>query len=313
MEYPVIYAAPMQGYTGADWRAAHAELFGGSIDRYCAPFIRSEKGSVRQRDMRDIIVEPDAPRPVPQIIFRDAGEWNMLVEAVITAGYSEVDLNLGCPFVPQVRRGRGAGMLAHPEILEEICTLMGARPGVRFSVKMRLGTDDPSQWRSVIGVIDRMPLDHVTLHPRTAVQQYAGQPHYDQAADLIGMTRHRVVINGDMQSPADIDRVIAALPGVSGIMLGRGLLARPTLAAEWRAGATLPEHDRIAALLLLYDAVAMRLSRRLCGDSQLLTHLLSYWDYTLPAIGHRAWKAIRKSTTPASLRAKVENIFALRP
>lgn len=39
---PVIYAAPLQGFTETAWRNAHAQSFGG-VDAYYTPFIRLEK------------------------------------------------------------------------------------------------------------------------------------------------------------------------------------------------------------------------------------------------------------------------------
>lgn len=46
-----IFAAPLQGYTDVPWRHFHAELYGG-IDAYFTPFIRVERGEIRQRDLK---------------------------------------------------------------------------------------------------------------------------------------------------------------------------------------------------------------------------------------------------------------------
>ena len=39
---PVIYAAPLQGFTEVAWRNAHAQCLGG-VDAYYTPFVRLEK------------------------------------------------------------------------------------------------------------------------------------------------------------------------------------------------------------------------------------------------------------------------------
>ena len=46
-----IHFAPLQGYTEAFYRNAHAACFGG-IDSYYTPFVRLEKDGFRNKDVR---------------------------------------------------------------------------------------------------------------------------------------------------------------------------------------------------------------------------------------------------------------------
>lgn len=46
-----IHFAPLQGYTEAIYRQAHARIFGG-IESYYTPFVRVEHGEIRKKDMR---------------------------------------------------------------------------------------------------------------------------------------------------------------------------------------------------------------------------------------------------------------------
>ena len=52
-----IHFAPLQGYTEAIYRQAHARIFGG-IESYYTPFVRVEHGEIRKKDMREITLEP---------------------------------------------------------------------------------------------------------------------------------------------------------------------------------------------------------------------------------------------------------------
>ena len=45
MEGQVIVAGPLQGYTDAAWREAHAAAMPGAVDAYFAPFARVEHGA----------------------------------------------------------------------------------------------------------------------------------------------------------------------------------------------------------------------------------------------------------------------------
>ena len=63
-----IHFAPLQGYTDAVYRQAHARIFGG-IETYYSPFARVEHGEIRRKDTRDI--HPDNNRGlhlIPQLI-----------------------------------------------------------------------------------------------------------------------------------------------------------------------------------------------------------------------------------------------------
>lgn len=63
-----IHFAPLQGYTDAFYRNAHAACFGG-IDSYYTPFVRLEKDGFRNKDVREIAPESNqVPHLVPQLI-----------------------------------------------------------------------------------------------------------------------------------------------------------------------------------------------------------------------------------------------------
>ena len=168
----------------------------------------------------------------PQIIFKDAAEWSLLVKTLVDAGGERIDMNLGCPFPPQVKRGRGAGMLRRVEELKAVAELMDSMEQVQWSVKMRLGVDMADEALALAEVINQMRLRHVTVHPRTAGQQYSGTLHTDALSELASALRHPVVFNGDITTPEQIDAVMAR--GFAGVMVGRGLLSRPSLYSEWR-------------------------------------------------------------------------------
>ena len=49
-----IHFAPLQGYTDAAYRQAHACIFGG-IDTYYSPFVRVEHGEIRRNGSRVLL------------------------------------------------------------------------------------------------------------------------------------------------------------------------------------------------------------------------------------------------------------------
>ena len=291
-----LMVAPLQGLTEAAWRSVHFRLFGeeqGNVE-YFTPFIRVEKGEVRKRDMRDYTSDLNAGmRLTPQIIFRDAEEWRMLVDALAEAGATRIDMNMGCPFPPQVRKGRGAGMLAHPDMVEEIAKAMeGYADSIDFSVKMRLGVNDASESLSLVDILNSMKLRHITVHPRTATQQYKGELQLDAVDGFTSRLTHPVVFNGEVSSPSDIEKLTSRYDGV---MVGRGLLRRPTLFAEYRSGGELTAEERNEAFLSLIGRTASVLEQRLCCATQLKDKMKPYWEYAPETLDRKTVKLGRKN------------------
>ncbi len=289
-----LMVAPLQGLTEASWRRVHYVAFGGAQGEveYFTPFIRVEKGQVRARDLRDFTSElNEGMLLTPQIIFRDAEEWKMLVDTLAENGAMRIDMNMGCPFPPQVRKGRGAGMLMYPDRVAEVADAMAQFPEIEFSVKMRLGVDDSGEALALVDILNSMPLRHVTVHPRTAKQQYKGELRLAEMEEFASKLSHPVVFNGEVSSPTDIE----ALAGrYDGVMAGRGLLARPSLFAEYRSGKEWSVEEREEAFLNVVRNTSCLLSERLCGEAQLRDKMKPYWEYVPESLDKKIVKIGKK-------------------
>lgn len=292
-----IYAAPLQGYTEALWRCCHYEIFGG-VDCYFTPFLRVEKGGVRQKDIRGLSTRLNTGVPVvPQAIFSCVDELRLITDVVRQCGYDRLDLNLGCPFPPQWRKGRGAGMICRLDEMSNVAEFVRSNTDIRFSVKMRLGVEQPDEYRALLPVFNGMPLEHIAVHPRVARQQYSGDLFLGEFKRILENTSHPVIFNGDILSTDDIDRIHSRFPAVSGVMIGRGLFSRPSVAAEFLDGEIWPTEKLLKRMLALHDRMYAGFKETLCGDSQILSGIKPFWDYAAPVIGRRVWKEIHKAAT----------------
>ncbi|MDE6497192.1 MAG: tRNA-dihydrouridine synthase family protein [Muribaculaceae bacterium] len=300
MTAPIIFAAPLQGYTDAAWRAAHRDIFGEAVAQYFTPFVRVEGGVPRPRDLRD--APAGEPRTTPQIIFGSPGEMRMLVHALSGAGHTRIDLNCGCPHPPQLHKGRGAAVLLRPDLLREAAEIINDYPAITFSLKMRTGVTCGTEWRPAMREIERMRLSHVTVHARYAVQQYRGLVDVAAFEAIASALPHPVFFNGDVTAPQELPA------GAAGVMIGRALLGRPSLAAEWCGGEEWPAARRIEALLQLHARVYEARAARLCGPAQLLAAMQPFWHFCEDGIGHRNAKAIRKTRTIEAYRKAVAEI-----
>ena len=296
INYMNYYFAPLQGYTEDAYRRFNNEIFGG-VDAYYSPFVRLEHGKVRSKDMRDVRPEfNEGVHLVPQIIARDATEMQALLDVLLPLGYREIDINMGCPFPLQTKHGRGAGVLVNPERVGEMMDIVKRNTGIAFSVKMRLGLNDADDWKKILPILNDAPLHHVTLHPRVASQQYKGSVDMAAFDEFLNVSKHPVVYNGDILSVDDIAAMEEKYGDrLHGIMIGRGLLARPSLVQEYKSGVKLSDNELFEKIILMHDRLHEHYTKIIPGEAQLLSKLRTFWDYLEPTIGRKHWKKIVKA------------------
>lgn len=304
----IFHFAPVQGHTDAPYRHFHKLVYGNDV-RYYTPFIRLEQGGIRPRDVKDYSSTlNDGLRLVPQVIFRDVRELTELVALLKKDGVKEIDLNMGCPFPLQTGHGRGAATVGNPELAEAVAKVVSDNEDVKFSVKMRLGFDNPDDWTVLLPLLNEVSLDHITVHPRVARQQYSGEIDFERFGKILQMSKNPIVYNGDLLSPEDITRIEESYSGVKGIMIGRGLLGRPSLISECLDGKEWSREQRLAKMLHFHQLLISHYESVLCGESQLLSKMRPFWEYAEEEIGRKAWKGIKKAGNIAKYNSAVAMI-----
>ena len=304
-----IHFAPLQGHTDDVYRRTHYRLIGG-VERYYTPFMRVEAGDVRSKDSRDIDHKNNIGIPVtPQIIFKNLEEFLFLVEKIEAQGYREIDLNMGCPFPLQARHGRGSGILIHPDIVAAVADAIKSYPQLAFSVKMRLGWNSVEDWKIILDILNDIPLTHITLHPRTGIQGYKGSIDYESFEQFYAGCRHPMIYNGDLTTFEELRHMEECYPQLAGLMIGRGLLARPSLAREYAEGIEWSHEQHISTLRTLHEHLKTQYANIVKCESQLHGKLRTFWEYTEPIIGHKPYKKIMKS---GNLRNYMNAIEELR-
>ena len=100
-----IHFSPLQGYTDAAYRQAHARVFGG-VETYYTPFVRMEHGTLRRKDARDVACQANnGIHVIPQFIATpDTDKAEQMAAHLVQEGYAEIDINLGCPFPMLAKR-----------------------------------------------------------------------------------------------------------------------------------------------------------------------------------------------------------------
>ena len=306
-----IHFAPLQGYTDAIYRSAHARIFGG-IASYYTPFVRLEHGDFRRKDVREL--DADNNRGVnltPQLIASTPEKILRILALFIEKGYKNVDINLGCPFPTLAKRHNGAGLLPYPdEVKALLMAAIEAHPEIRFSVKMRLGWEDANECMALLPLLNSLPLSHITMHPRLGKQQYKGEVDLEAFQRFYAECEKPLIYNGDLLTLDDIDTISNRFPRLGGLMIGRGLLANPALAIEYQQGAPLSPKEKIEKIRLLHADVFSQYGNLLeGGDLQLLTKMRTFWEYLLPDGDRKAKKVIHKTSKLSNYQAAASNLL----
>lgn len=295
-----IYCAPLQGFTDFVWRNAHAEVFG-NVDIYYTPFMRMVNHSIPNRYIADVNPENNVARIRPQILATNPEDATLMVKQLRDMGYTEIDINLGCPHPPIAGKKKGSGMLAHPAMCEELFVALSKIEEVRYSIKMRLGYDSFHQWQDILPLMDIISPLEIVVHPRMGKQMYRGEVNTDEFSILYEACHYPIIYNGDITSTSQIELLQHRYPQLSGVMVGRALLAKPYLLCNYVDSADLERFHSI-----LYSQYQKHL---LGGEHQILTKMKSLWEYLLPDADKKLRKAIKKCNSIARYEQIVAQIF----
>ncbi|TRZ56569.1 MAG: dihydrouridine synthase [Rhodocyclaceae bacterium] len=146
-----------------------------------------------------------------------------------------IDLNFGCP-APLVNRHRGgAALLDEPELLQRIAAAVrSAVPrNIPVTAKMRLGIADPGRALACALALEAGGVQELAVHARTRLDGYRPPARWEWIARICQTVRLPVIANGEVWNVADY-RHIRAATGCNDVMLGRGAVADPWLAARIR-------------------------------------------------------------------------------
>jgi tRNA-dihydrouridine synthase len=275
---PQIYLAPLQGFTDVVYRNAYNDVFTG-IDAFFIPYISVKNKQVLNKYAKEIRKENNQQkRVIPQLLAKNADELLFLSDFLVQEGYSEINLNLGCPYPMVTNRGQGAGLLPHPEKIEEMLKTFYTKFSIKLSVKMRAGLNSVVEIKNVIPVLNDFPLNEIILHPRIAKQLYTGTIDLEIFRFASEKLQHKLIYNGDIFSVSDFERVKNHFPETNGFMLGRGVLQNPFLPAEIK-NLHPSNNERQNKLIEFHQLVLTNYIDRMDNEGNVLNKMKQFWIY----------------------------------
>lgn len=305
------YFAPMEGVSGYIYRNAYQRHFH-NIDRYFTPFIAPKKNhAMSSKEKNDVLPEHNMGMEViPQILTNQAEYFLHTASVLAELGYTEVNLNLGCPSSTVVTKKKGAGFLSEPDRLEHFLedVTEGLVPmGMRLSIKTRLGMRDVEEFADLLDLYNDFPLSELIIHPRLQNDLYNNMPDWEAFRQAVNTSRHKLCYNGDLFTVEAYRTFCEAFPEIDTVMFGRGILRNPCLLNQIQQGIAVDYH----IIRLFHDDILNGYAEAFSGDKPVLFKMKELWGHMLPLFpqGDEYAKKIRKVERIAEYKAIAAQLF----
>jgi tRNA-dihydrouridine synthase B len=224
--------APMQDVTDVDFMAVIAHY--GCPDYFFTEYFRVHESSGIDKQIIRSITENTTGRPVfAQLIGESVPDLVRTVKLFRHYPIAGIDLNMGCPAPRIYRKNVGGGLLRSPDKIDQILgELRSAVDGI-FTVKMRVGFEDTSNFDQILHLIDKHQIDLLSLHGRTVKDMYHGAVDYNLIARAVQRLNCPVLANGNISSAATALTVLSQTKA-AGVMIGRAAIRNPWIFQQVR-------------------------------------------------------------------------------
>ena len=256
---PCTALAPMQDVTDLPFWELMARY--GGPDLYYTEYFRIREGFKLERPiLKSITHNPTGKPAVAQMIGNHIPSLVAAAQELQQHPVAAIDLNLGCPAPVVYKKCAGGGLLREPDRVDSILRALREAVQIPFTVKTRIGFDDPGVFAELLPIFERHQIDLLTVHGRTVREGYRSGVHYDYIARAVDTLPCPVLANGNVYSAAKAAEVLANTHA-AGLMIGRGAIRNPWLfhqILQSQAGETpfVPAgHDVLQYLRDLFETV----------------------------------------------------------
>jgi tRNA-dihydrouridine synthase A len=300
-----------------DWTDRHCRFFHRLISKQALLFTEMvTTGALIHGDRRRVLHFNAVESPLAfQLGGSNPRELAICARMVEDYGYSEVNLNIGCPS-DRVQNGRfGACLMAEPELVAECIAAMSHAVAIPVTVKSRIGIDERDSYQELAHFIETVAgagCRTFIVHARKAwlsglsPKQNRELPplRYEVVYQLKkDFPRLEIVVNGGITS---LDQAEEMLKNVDGVMMGREAYHNPYILAHvdkrfFGAVSEPLSRPAIVALLIPYIQEQLKTEARLNSVSR---HILGLFH---GEPGARGWR--RHISENVSRKGADENVI----
>ncbi|MFI5142401.1 MAG: tRNA dihydrouridine synthase DusB [Thermoanaerobaculales bacterium] len=311
---PPLVLAPMAGITDRDFRLLVRRL--GGCGMVSMEFVSSEGLLRAQASTLRLLHFVDEERPIAiQIYGSDPQRMADAARLVEAMGADLCDVNMGCPANKVLKGCAGAALTADLPLARRIVAAVRAAVGIPLTVKFRLGIHHDAMTFIELGrICEAEGVNAVTLHPRTARQQFTGTATWDSIRSLKTALEIPVIGNGDVNTPLDALTMFQQT-GCDAVMIGRASLTNPWIFRQTAdlLGGRAPAEPTLAERHTLVQAHFGEVLAR--EDARTALHKLrkftGWYTHGLPE-GKHLRQRLSQLDSAAAVMAAVADYFSAR-
>ena len=223
-----------------DWTDRHCRYFHRQLSSHARLYTEMiTTGALLQGDGARHLRHDDSEHPLAlQLGGSEPDELARAARMGAAAGFSEINLNCGCPSERVQRGAFGACLMAEPALVADCVKSMLDAVDVPVTVKHRIGidrTEDYAFVRDFVGALHDAGCEVFIVHARNAWLHGLSPRENREVPPLRYAIVHQLkrdfagakfVLNGGL---ATLDAAIAEAAGLDGVMLGRAAYHDPYL------------------------------------------------------------------------------------
>ena len=298
------YFAPMEGITDSIYRRVHHQYFPG-IDRYYMPFFSPtmHRCLTRKEDRELPIADSVSFTAIPQVLTKNPEDFLWAAQQCADRGYSEVNLNVGCPSGTVVAKGKGAGMLADPESLDRFLEHIFSKTPIPVSVKTRVGLKEDEEFPHLLDIFNKFPICELIIHPRVRTDFYQPPLRLSSFSYALENSKLPLCYNGDIDSMKTLKETQLRFPQVDAFMIGRGLVGDP--------GMLTPDGTNVKVLEQFHAHLLEEYSVCFGSARNAMFRMKENWHYLSDHFkgGEKLFKSLRKTTDLEEFQRLSTEIF----
>ena len=279
-------AAPMM-----DWSDRHCRFFWRLLSKNTLLYTEMvTTGALIHGDRERFLAFSPAEQPVAlQVGGSDPKALAQCTGFAAQWGYSEINLNCGCPS-DRVQSGRiGACLMAEPALVRDCISAMRDAADIPVTIKHRIGIDDMDDYqglRDFVAIVAESGCKTFIVHARKAWLQGLSPKEnrdippldYSLVARLKAeFPQLEIIVNGGITT---LEQCETLLQDVDGVMLGREIYANPYLLAGvdralFDGSAPTPGRSEVMAQFMDYCELELAKGTRL---NQMTRHILGLYQ-----------------------------------
>ena len=302
------YLAPLEGITTYVYRNAYHKYFR-PMDKYFTPFIVPHKDKkFNTRELKELSPKHnEGLRVVPQLLTNNAEDFLKTANDIVSMGYEEINLNLGCPSKTVVTKKKGSGFLEFPEELDRFLDEIYAKANFKISIKTRIGKDSPEEFYRLLEIYNQYPIEELTVHPRIQTDYYNNTPNMDMFEVAYKESKNPICYNGDINRKSDFDNLSERFPNLEQVMIGRGVIHNPGL-VDWIENEKPLSKETLRAF---HDMILEEYIQISSGDRNVLFKMKELWFYMLSLFedAEKMGKKIKKTERLKDYDSVVNDLF----